>query len=249
MTLLEWRSNKRNLSGSYELSEYSSIDFGIQMTEVNNRFTGRNVQLDNWGGFTQPGELSDSQPFFYERVNSINWMVVTIHGYKPNSFTADIADVIAVAEASYCSQRRVCSVGDCGTGYCASTDWDIDKRTTEETTSAYFQFNDATEYNGMPINVQFGVRWEQTDVTSAALAPTYDEVFWLGGNEFTMVKAVDEDGNAIQVFDDYAGDYDHILPSFDFDIEVMDNLVLRASYSKTLTPPKLYRYSGRNYRR
>ena len=37
---------------------------------------------------------------------------------------------------------------------------------TEETTSAYFQFNDATEYNGMPINVQFGVRWEQTDVVA-----------------------------------------------------------------------------------
>ena len=42
----------------------------------------------------------------------------------------------------------------------------------------------------MPVNLQMGLRYEETDVTSAALAPTYDEVYWLGGNEFTMVAAV-----------------------------------------------------------
>jgi TonB-dependent receptor len=233
------------LSGSYELSEYSSIDFGIQMTEVNNRFTGRNTQLDNWGGFTQPGELSDiltrsSMKGQFDQLGGGN--DPRLH---TEYFTADIADVIAVAEASYTARNaEYAFVGDCGTGYCASTDWDIDKRTTEETTSAYFQFNDATEYNGMPINVQFGVRWEQTDVTSAALAPTYDGVYWLGGNEFTMVQAVDEDGKAIQVLEDFTGDYDHILPSFDFDIEVMDDVILRASYSKTLTRPSFTDIQG-----
>jgi len=233
------------LSGSYELSEYSSIDFGIQMTEVNNRFTSRNVQLDNWGGFTQPGELSDiivrsSMDGQFDQLDGGN-----DPRQQTEYFTADIADVIAVAEASYTARgAEYAQVGDCGTGYCASTDWDTDKRTKEETTSAYFQFNDATEYNGMPINVQFGVRWEQTDVTSAALAPTYNEVYWLGGNEFTMVQALDADGNPIQVFDDYEGDYDHILPSFDFDIEVIENLVLRASYSKTLTRPSFTDIQG-----
>lgn len=233
------------LSGTYELSESSSIDFGIQMTEVNNRFTSRNVQLDNWGGFTQPGELSA----ILNRASMKGQFDQLDGGNDPRLqtefFSADLADVIAVAEASYTARNaEYAQVGDCGTGYCASSDWDTDKRTTEETTSAYFQFNDATEYNGMPINVQFGVRWEQTDVTSAALAPTYDEVFWLGGNEFTMVQAEDADGNPIQVFDDYAGDYDHILPSFDFDIEVIDNLVLRASYSKTLTRPSFTDIQG-----
>ncbi len=31
--------------------------------------------------------------------------------------------------------------------------------------------------------------------------------------------------------------YDHILPSFDFDIEVIDNVVTRFSYSKTIARP------------
>ena len=234
------------LSGTYELSESSSIDFGIQMTEVNNRFTGKNVQLDNWGNsLTNPGDLSNaitrsSMEGQFDQLDGSN-----DPRQQTEYFTGDIADVIAVAEASYAAQGKdYVAVGDCGTGYCASTDWNEDKRTTEETTSAYFQFNDATEYKGMPINLQFGIRWEQTDVTSAALAPTYNEVYWLGGNEFTMVEALDADGNPIQAFEDYTGDYDHILPSLDFDIEVIENLVLRASYSKTVTRPSFTDIQG-----
>lgn len=233
------------LSGVFEVSDTASIDFGIQMTEVNNRFTSRNVQLDNWGGFTQPGELSA----IIERSSMAGQFDQIGGGSDPRQqteyFTADIADVIAVAEASYTARGAdYAQVGDCGTGYCASTDWNTDKRTTEETTAAYFQFNNATEFVGKPVNIQFGVRWEQTDVTSAALAPTYNDVYWLGGNEFTMVEALDENGVAIQAFDAYTGDYDMLLPSLDYDIEVAENVVLRASYSKTVTRPSFTDVQG-----
>jgi TonB-dependent receptor len=233
------------ISGVFEVSDTTSIDFGFQMTEVNNRFTSRNVQLDNWGGFTQPGELSaiidrSSMAGQFDQLGGGN-----DSRQQTEYFTADISDVIAVAEASYTARGAdYAQVGDCGTGYCASTDWNTDKRTKEETTAAYFQFNNSSEYEGMPVNVQFGIRYEQTDVTSAALAPTYSDVYWLGGNEFTMVEARDADGNAIQAFDDYEGDYDHILPSLDIDIEVIENLVLRASYSKTLTRPSFTDIQG-----
>jgi len=80
-----------------------------------------------------------------------------------------------------------------------------------------------------------GLRYEETDVTSAALAPTYDDVYWLGGNEFTMVAAVDENGDPIQVLEDYTGDYSLLLPSIDMDIEVAENVIVRASYSQTNT--------------
>jgi TonB-dependent receptor len=233
------------LSGKFEISDSSSIDFGIQMTEVNNRFTSRSVQLDNWGGFTQPGELSA----IIER-SSMGGQFDQISGgddprQQTEYFTADIADVISVAEASYTARGAAyAQVGDCGTGYCASSDWNADKRSTEETTAAYFQLNHATEFVGKPVNIQIGVRWEETDVTSAALAPTYNDVYWLGGNEFTMVEAVDANGVAIQAFDDYTGEYDMILPSLDYDIEVAENVVLRASYSKTVTRPSFSDIQG-----
>ena len=233
------------LSGVFELSDSSSIDFGIQLTEVTNRFASRNVQLDNWGGFTQPGELSA----VIQRSSMAGQFDQLGGGSDPRQqneyFTANIADVIKVAEASYTARAATyAQVGDCGTGYCASSDWNADKRTTEETEAVYIQFNDSREYKGMPVNLQVGIRYEQTDVTSSALAPTYSSVYWLGGNEFTMVEAVDANGVAIQAFDAYTGDYDMILPSIDFDIEVVENVVLRASYSKTVTRPSFTDVQG-----
>ena len=233
------------LSGVFELSESTSIDFGVQLTEVSNRFVGSNVQLDNWGGFTQPGELTD----ILTRSSIAGQFDQVDGGNDPRLhteyFTTSIEEIISVAEASYTARgAEYAAVGDCGTGYCASTDWTEDKRTTEETSSAYIQLNSALEYYDMPVNLQVGLRYEETDVTSAALAPTYDEVFWLGGNEFTMVAAVDENGDPIQAFDDYVGDYSLLLPSIDMDIEVAENVIVRASYSQTATRPSFTDVQG-----
>ena len=232
-------------SGNFELSDSTSIDFGVQLTEVSNRFVSSNVQLDNWGGFTQPGELSD----ILTRSSIAGQFDQVDGGNDPRLhteyFTTSLEEIIGVGEASYTARAAdYAAVGDCGTGYCASTDWTVDKRTTEETTSAYVQFNSALEYYGMPVNLQMGLRYEETDVTSAALAPTYDEVYWLGGNEFTMVAAVDENGDAIQAFDDYTGDYSLLLPSIDMDIEVAENVIVRASYSQTATRPSFTDVQG-----
>ena len=232
-------------SGNFELSESSSIDFGVQLTEVSNRFVSSNVQLDNWGGFTQPGELTD----ILTRSSIAGQFDQVDGGNDPRLhteyFTTSLEEIIGVGEASYTARGAdYAAVGDCGTGYCASTDWTVDKRTTEETTSAYVQFNSALEYYGMPVNLQMGLRYEETDVTSAALAPTYDEVYWLGGNEFTMVAAKDENGDAIQVLEDYTGDYSLLLPSIDMDIEVAENVIVRASYSQTATRPSFTDVQG-----
>jgi len=233
------------LSGNFELSESSSIDFGIQLTEVSNRFVSSNVQLDNWGGFTQPGELTD----ILTRSSIAGQFDQVDGGNDPRLhteyFTTSLEEIISVGEASYAAtDTAYAQTGDCGTGYCASTDWSTDKRTTEETSSAYIQLNSALEYYGMPVNLQMGLRYEETDVTSAALAPTYDDVYWLGGNEFTMVAAVDENGDAIQAFEDYTGDYSLLLPSIDMDIEVAENVIVRASYSQTATRPSFTDIQG-----
>ncbi len=47
------------IAGSFsDFFEGSSIDFGVQTTEVTNRSVSSNVQLDNWGGITDPGFIS-----------------------------------------------------------------------------------------------------------------------------------------------------------------------------------------------
>ena len=102
---------------------------GVQLTEVSNRFVSSNVQLDNWGGFTQPGELTD----ILTRSSIAGQFDQVDGGDDPRLhteyFTTSLEEIIGVGEASYTARgAEYAAVGDCGTGYCASTDWTVDKR-------------------------------------------------------------------------------------------------------------------------
>jgi TonB-dependent receptor len=229
-------------AGTFEFWENSSIDFGVQATEVSNRSVGAVVQLDNWGGnevTTQPGDISD----ILVR-SSIDGQFDELSGHdhpqlQTEFFTATLADLQAAGERAYAlSGREYAETGDCGTGYCASTDWSTDQRTVEETTSVYLQYNWNGEIGSMPANLHVGVRHEETDVTSAARDLTWERSEWVGaGNEFNIIAARDEDGNLIQTFQDFLGNYDVTLPNVDFDIEPWEDIVLRASVSETITRP------------
>jgi TonB-dependent receptor len=219
--------------------ENSSIDFGVQTTEVTNQSVNSNVQLDNWGGITEPGFISD---VINRATIAGQFDELSGHDHpqlQTEFFTASLADLQERGEAYYIqSGDTYANTGDCGTGYCASTDWTTDLRTTEDTIAAYLQFNWTGEVAGKPANLQFGVRHEQTDVKSAALNTVYDGSSWVGaGNELNITEARDADGNVIQSFTNVPGEYDVTLPSFDFDIEPWENIVLRASFSETITRP------------
>jgi len=227
------------LSGNFEFTENSSIDFGVQTTDVKNRSASSNVQLDNWGGITEPGFISD----VIVR-SSIAGQFDELSGHdhpdlQTEYFTASLADLQARGEAAYvASGNEYAEVGDCGTGYCASTDWNNDLRTTEKTLAFYLQYNWSGDIGGMPANLRAGLRYEETDVRSAALNTVYDGSTWVGaGNEINISEAKDADGNVIQSFTDVTGNYDVTLPSFDFDIEPWEDIILRLSVSETITRP------------
>ena len=215
------------LMGTYDFSDITSIDFGVELTEVSNRYVSAVVERGTWGGISDPGDLSDilirsSMADSFDQISGGN-----DPRRQSEFFTTTLEEIIGVAEQYVVPDGQ--AVGDCGTPYCASTDWDTDKRTTEETTSVYAQLNHATEFDGMPLNVRLGVRYEETDVTSAALAPTYTDVYWEGGNEFYLVKG---DGSTL---DDFTGSYNLFMPNLDLDLDISDTVKARASVSKTVT--------------
>jgi TonB-dependent receptor len=227
------------LAGSFEFNDESSIDFGVQRTEVDNRSVSSNVQLDNWGGIGEPGDIAN-----IIKRSSIKNQFDQLSGHnhpdlQTEYFTANLADLQAAGAAYYAANGiQYAEVGDCGTGYCASTDWTSDLRTTEKTNAAYLQFNWSGNLFDRRSNVRAGVRYEETDVVSAALNATYSGSTWVGaGNELNIVEARDGDGNIIQGFTNVEGNYDVVLPNFDFDIEPWENIVLRASFSETMTRP------------
>ena len=80
----------------------------------------------------------------------------------------------------------------------------------------------------MPANLALGLRYDDTDVDSRSLAPNYNSLLWLTANELQL----QQDGGA---FLSGEGSYDYWLPNVDFDIEVMEGVVLRGSYSETIS--------------
>ena len=222
--------------GDFDLNDTSSIDFGVQLTEVNNISQFANVQRDTWGGTTQPGDIAD----LLTPASSAGAFNDISNGNDPRRqldyFTYDIDALAARTEALGATQSIG---GDCGTGLCPSTNFLTDRRTTEDTTSFYVQYNTELEMGDIPVSIKAGLRYEETDVESQALVPTYSSISQVEGsdNEFFAVQAVDASGNTVQAFTRLEGEYDMTLPNLDVKFELTDDLVARVSYSETITRP------------
>jgi TonB-dependent receptor len=230
--------NQGRLSGNLEFdaSFVKSIDFGLQFTDVDNRSAGSVVQRDAWGGVTQPGAIADLM-IPANLGNSFNQVP---GGNDPriqsDYYIFDTAALIARTEALIASGDATlwgASGGDngpCGTALCPTDQLNWDRLTTEKTKAAYVQMNMATEWGDMPVDMRLGLRYEQTDVVSDALAPNYTNLVWVAGNELALIS----NGTT---YTQGKGDYSYLLPNFDFSIDVTENLKARASLSRTLARP------------
>lgn len=237
----EMEIQQTKLSGRFDFSDISSIDFGIQLTDVENTSQFSNVQRDTWGGTTQPGDIADlltlaSAESAFDQISNGN-----DSRRQSDFFVFDIDALVARTEALGATQS---TGGDCGTGLCPSTNFTTDRRTTEESKSAYIQFNQDFTVGHFETNLKIGVRYEETDVNSLALVPLYSEIVQQSDNEFSAIQAIDSNGQPIQAFTQLRGRYDYLLPNLDFKIAFTDNVIARASFSETLTRPSFTDIQG-----
>ena len=225
------------IAGTYDFDTtfVENIDFGVQLTEVNNRSAGSVVQRDAWGGVTQPGAIADiltpadARSAFDEIPGGQDTRRQTAF------YTFNMGELIARTEALMASGDAttfmLADMGDCGTGLCTSSRYSADRRTTEESTAAYVQVHFGTELGYRPIDMRLGLRYESTDISSQALSPAFTAINWIAGNELTAVQASTPDFTSLD------GSYDVVLPNFDFKIDLTDDLVGRFSFSETITRP------------
>lgn len=219
---------------SFDTGFIESVDFGIQLTEVNNRSAGSVVQRDAWGGVTQPGAIADlltpddAGSAFDEVPGGDDARRQTVF------YRFDMAAIAARTEALMASGEAttftLADMGDCGTGLCTSSRFTSDRRTVEESQALYVQMNMGSNWGTMPVDLRLGLRYESTDIDSEALSPSYTGINWIAGNELTAIQAGPD-------FTSLAGSYDLLLPSFDFKIDLTEQLVGRFSYTETMTRP------------
>ena len=219
---------------NFDFGFVESIDFGVQLTEVNNRSAGSVVQRDAWGGVTQPGAIADlltpaSAADAFDQVPGGDdaRRQTQFFRFDMGALAARTEQLMASGEAT---TFMLTDMGDCGTGLCTSSRFTSDRRTVEESDALYVQLNMGSNWGTAAVDFRLGLRYESTDIDSEALSPSYTGINWIAGNELTAIQAGPD-------FTSLTGSYDLLLPSFDFRIDLTEQLVGRFSYTETMTRP------------
>jgi TonB-dependent receptor len=234
---------QHQFNGAFIFEEVGSIDFGIAMTTAENRDQRRTVQRNNWGGEGEPGSFGDENftrktildQFDESGGNFSDFVEVTGTDWAPDIlntyFEFDFLDVRQIAEDTLSIQPGI--IGDCGSSFCPSTDYalGVDQYTKEEMTAVYFQYNYEGEIGNMPFDVHLGVRYEETEVETTSNVPGFNATTWVGDTELPITLSGGTE------FQTKTGKYDHVLPSINFNIEVTDDIILRAAFSETIGRP------------
>ena len=212
------------LSGLYEFDE-GSIEFGIESRSMESHALQSDTRhtMGNWG-VENPGELPEdfltpvSIPSLIDDYDTSNVYSegVTGSASRIGAWAGDTYSFDFLAHDPYSTNRKI----------------------KEDVTEAFFQFELDGELGGMPYNLSAGLRYSTTDVTSTDNIALPTAVVWEGNNDFNVKTG--------SVMENFSGDssYDHLLPSFDFDIEVVENVKARFSYSKTIARPRFDQLSA-----
>ena len=222
--------NELSVKGGYDFdsSLIESLDFGVTLTENKVRSAFGNLQNDTWGGTLSAAETPDniySIVGLPDRLAGMEGSSTT--GIIPNYFQVDTPALITLLESKIkiCSGSGLAIPGTCLAKFTA------DRRVRERTFAPYIQSTHEFELAGNPGHLRLGLRYEKTKIDSSALVPIPTGTVWTGGNETAIVYG------AAKAFATLKGEYQNWLPAIDFDMEPINNVKLRASYSHTITRP------------
>ncbi|MBT4928665.1 MAG: TonB-dependent receptor, partial [Cellvibrionales bacterium] len=208
--------DQTRFGGTFDFSDYTSIDFGLELTEITNETKSAVVQRNSWSGISDPGDLNIDALTRVDLSSAFDAVSGSDYEYlQSEAFHIDIETLSDLATTYPRNELDIWKGGSCPhpdnpnpnqidydgefrNFYCASTNFTNEKWTTETTKSAYLQ--STTDYDGiefelfgytlftldMPTNVRTGMRYEETDVLSTAYVPTPIGTAWEGGSEFTV---------------------------------------------------------------
>ncbi len=98
----------------------------------------------------------------------------------------------------------------------------------ENIMSFYAAFGMKGELASRPARINVGLRYEDTEVSSSTVQNIPLSILWTADNDFQVLPGATSENVAGE------GSYDHLLPNVDFSMDLTDDLVARASYSKTI---------------
>jgi TonB-dependent receptor len=220
----EARINQFGAEFAWDLGEGSRFVFGGDYVDAKMRSATSDTQqmLGDWG-ITDTGLVSQLAGDLVKTF----CMTCKFDKYDPAStgsalvaFRGNAVDLLDVFSPYYTNS------GIAGRG--VMQQGSADDTVGEKTWAVYGQLAWAGEIAGRRANALIGVRYEQTRVNSLSLQSVPAAMRWTQDNDFNVDGG--PAGDAITI----KAKYDNLLPSMDFNIEVLDNVVARASFSQTL---------------
>jgi len=82
-----------------------------------------------------------------------------------------------------------------------------------------------------PVSMVAGVRYERTEVDSTSLIRTPRAIVWTADNDFFVATSTTDQPVSGK------GKYNNLLPALDFQVELREDLIGRASFSRTIARP------------
>jgi TonB-dependent receptor len=224
------------LSGSWEFDN-GRFDFGIDRSELETTTssynTNNNQVLGGWGA-SNPGEFAGAGLFeFFDVTGEFDDFST-----GPSPAMGFRGDARAITQFLIDSNRYP-DVGESGfgpsmgIGQVAGRNTVSSSTIAEDTTAIFAQVSLEGEIGGKTFGVLTGLRYETTDMTSTSSTPPTGMLRWESDNDFQAIPVV---GAAATVA---KNDYDAFLPSIDFHVNFSEDLIGRASYSKTISRPNL----------
>jgi TonB-dependent receptor len=113
-----------------------------------------------------------------------------------------------------------------------------DDHIKEDTPAPFLQMDFDTTFDGMRFKALAGVRYEKSTVTAQSLQNVPVSISWNNPTEFSTNYA------ASATYSDIKTSYSEFLPNLDLSLQVLPDVVLRGSYSKTISRSDLTQMIG-----
>jgi TonB-dependent receptor len=113
-----------------------------------------------------------------------------------------------------------------------------DDHIREATPAPFVQMDFDTDFDGMRFRALAGLRYEKSNVTANSLQRVPVSIQWNNPTEFSTNFAKDA------IYTNVGSSYDEFLPSLDTSLQVLPDVLLRASYSKTIARSDLNQMIG-----
>jgi len=208
----------------------SRVDFGVNYRSSKMRQTSINTeqQLGTWG-ISNPRDVSAIAG------NLISEFCLSCafdhynagqQGAGLTSFRSDAIELYNALSAAYVRPGPYSAAGNP-----INVTGQANNRVKEDILATYAQLTWKADLAGHAASLVAGVRYERTDVDSVSQVRIPRTILWTADNDFSVRSSPDYlplDGK---------GKYNNLLPAMDFQVELIEDVIGRVSFSRTIARP------------